>query len=517
FRKDGNILDFVKELPPTLVDKLLGAFLESSARPIRHHSKTKSNSSFGGDIKHQQRTAYDFVVDLTRPGDIYGKIQAYPVSFPLGKAAYDSKTKQDGRKLSRFMVNVVGRYNVGKTYVLRLLANIDLGHSFVERTSGISVSLPTPKNSHDPNIALIDTAGARTPVDYDQNSFAMLSYERQISDAFIQEIALNSSEIFLLVINQLTLDDQLYLKMLYKRLKDKKINAREIKQRLLIVHNYFNLRTIEEVEQTAQYELGELFGAAKQHEGHWLSKDFKHFILANSDSEAGLFYNDHTVEQLLTMIKASNAAEVTNVLEHIMYEVELLLKKFLEEHHSTDDGDDENVETKVDANTNTITPDLDKQTKLQISRKRQVQLELELQQLSIDELQPEALWFICPKRPLPNNVILSKNLKFNEDGSVYIDYSSQFIPDVHIAQTNDDGDIEILIECPSCSNSSIQLTVRGTTLLVQGEKFNNRMKKDYLNTRRIGKFELQVPVAKLDDERTFDFQRRKFSFQDGII
>ncbi|CAF1377352.1 unnamed protein product, partial [Adineta ricciae] len=37
FRKDGNILDFVKELPPTLVDKLLGAFLESSARPIRHH------------------------------------------------------------------------------------------------------------------------------------------------------------------------------------------------------------------------------------------------------------------------------------------------------------------------------------------------------------------------------------------------------------------------------------------------------------------------------------------------
>lgn len=209
-----DVWKVVKDLPPTLSDKLLTVFAK----------KTNQSKIDGHDTKAENGTtvpisAYDFVVDLTRPTDIYGQLNAYPISFPLGKKVYDNKTKGENKRQSRFMVNVVGRYNVGKTYVLRLLANLNLGHSFVERTNGISVSLPTPKTKNDPNIALIDTAGSRTPVAYDSKLFPTLAYERQISDAFIQEIALNSSEIFLLVINQLTLDDQLYLKMLHKRFR----------------------------------------------------------------------------------------------------------------------------------------------------------------------------------------------------------------------------------------------------------------------------------------------------------
>ena len=281
------------------------------------------------------------------------------------------------------------------------------------------------------------------------------------------------------------------------------------------MHNYFNLHTKKEVEETAEYELGKLFGASKQHEGHWLSDDFKHFILANSDSEAGVAYNNHTVDQLLTMIKASNAARVNNVLEHIMFEIQLLLQKFLE-GNSTNENDSEkdNDGTPVAATLSTAS---DQQKKLHVSRKDQVRVELEIQQLPVEELDPESLWFICPKTPLPGNVFLSKNLKFNLDGSVYIDFSSQFIPDVHIAQSDESGDIKILIECPSCSNSSIEVIVRGTTLIVQGEKFNEKMNKDYLNTRRIGKFELEVPISRLDDSKTFDFQRRQQTFEDGII
>jgi predicted GTPase len=207
----------MKDLPPTLTELLKKALSEQNTT----QNRSKHDLGYPERLGHADlsRSAYDFVVDLTRPADIYGKLQAYHVSFPLGKKHYDSKVIKEKNKQNRFMVNVVGRYNVGKTYVLRLLANIDLGHSFTERTNGISVSLPTPKDSNDPNIALIDTAGTRTPVDYSRPSFQMGSYERQISDAFIQEIALNSSEIFLLVINQLTLDDQLYLKALYKRLE----------------------------------------------------------------------------------------------------------------------------------------------------------------------------------------------------------------------------------------------------------------------------------------------------------
>lgn len=272
---------------------------------------------------------------------------------------------------------------------------------------------------------------------------------------------------------------------------------------------------MEEVERTTQYELQNIFNAKKQREGHWLSQDFKHFILANGDSEAGRIYNNKALGQLLTMIKASDAKQVNDVLEHIMYEIERLLKKFLEEKPINHHEDSENKTSSPLAAT--VQLDNESQKELQVSRQHQVDIELEIKQLSVEELKPESLWFICPKKPLSENVILSNDLKFNEDGSVYVDYSSQFIPDIHIAQLNNYSDIQILIECPSCREESIKVNVQGTKIIVQGEKFNSKMPKDYLNTRRVGKFELEVPVAKLENEKTFDFTKRKHYFRDGII
>jgi len=194
----NNVIDLVKDYPPTLIKQFLSAFGKKTPLP---------------------RRSYDFIVDLTRPTDIlsiFEKLKSYPITFALGKRVYDKKMKENE---DRFVVNVVGRYNVGKTYVLRLLANIDLGHSFTERTIGVSVSLPSPKDTNGTPMALIDTAGTRTPVAYEDNTFKDKSYQRQVSDSFIQEIVFNSAEVFVLVVNQLTLDDQLYLKTLTKRLK----------------------------------------------------------------------------------------------------------------------------------------------------------------------------------------------------------------------------------------------------------------------------------------------------------
>lgn len=215
------------------------------------------------------------------------------------------------------------------------------------------------------------------------------------------------------------------------------------------------------------------------------------------------------------MIKASNAMQVDNVLEHIMYQIELLLKKFLEEkplhqNENTHENLFPSVPTKLTAKP-------DNQQEVEVTRKIQVDIELEIKQLSVEELGLEPLWFICPKKPLFENVTLSKNLKFNEDGSVYIDYSSQFIPDIHIGEANDYGDIKLVIECPSCETSSIKVNLRGSTLIIQGEKLNNKMTKEYLNTRRNGIFELEVPVGRLNDDKTFDYQKIKTDFQNGVI
>jgi hypothetical protein len=203
-----NIWDFIKDFPPTFADYL-----------INIGPKSDGDADSKRDISSKTLSSYDFVVDLTRPTEIFRGLSAYPLTFPLGREVYDNKIKEDGNQVSRFVVNIVGRYNVGKTYILRMLANINLGHSFIERTNGLSVALPLLSETQNTPLALIDTAGTRTPVEYHDNSFKDKSYERQVSDSFIQEIALNSAEIFVLVVNQLTLDDQLYLKTLYKRLQ----------------------------------------------------------------------------------------------------------------------------------------------------------------------------------------------------------------------------------------------------------------------------------------------------------
>ncbi len=74
-----------------------------------------------------------------------------------------------------------------------------------------------------------------------------------------------------------------------------------------------------------------------------------------------------------------------------------------------------------------------------------------------------------------------------------------------------------MIECLSCSNESIKVTLKGTKLIVQGERIGTKMSKDYLNTRKVGKFELELPVSNLDDEKAFDFTRKENYFREGII
>lgn len=489
--------ELVKDLPPTLADYLLGV--------ISPKSKEK-----------QRKSSYDFVVDLTRPTDIYASLKSYPLSFPLGKEVYDNKTQD---KYDRFIVNVVGRYNVGKTYVLRLLANINLGHSFTERTNGISVSLPSLAATNQIPIALIDTAGSRTPVEFKTATFHKQSYERQISDSFVQEVAFNSAEVFIFVLNQLTLDDELYLKTLYKRLKENGFKDEEIKQRLLIVHNYFNLKTVDEVQSVEENELKILFNAVKQPQGYWLSENFKHFVLASSDSKAGKQYNAKTIEQINIMIRGSQASTEVDVLSRILREIEKLLSKFLIEQSMT--AVSLKPEEKFGENTSehgyvaaVISQDHNQQHRIELTDKRNIHIKLKIEELLLSE--SKLLYFICPETSLSDTVILSNNLKFNEDGSVYIDYSSQFIPDMQVSTMNAKGDIIIKIECPSCTPKFV-VSIRKRSIIVQAEKIKDVALKDYFNTRRTGKFEVEIPIGKLDEDRFFDYRSVKQRFENGVI
>ena len=528
-QKLKNVYDLIKKYPPTFVEYL-----------YRTYSKpTDDSPAYPNVLSHSEnQSAYDFVVDFTRPTDILTELKAYPLTFPGGKENYDEKVKET---FSRFVVNVVGRYNVGKTYILRLLAGINLGHSFIERTNGISVSLPQIK---DLPLALIDTAGTRTPVEFEHSTFQQSSYERQVSDSFIQEIALNSAEIFVFVVNQLTLDDQLYLKTLFKRLQERGYAEKEIKQKLLIVHNYFNLQTLQEIESVEEAELKGLFRAEKQPQGYWLSEYFKHFVFADDKSEDGSFYNQRSVQHVRNMIKGSSNAQEKDVLRKILNETEKILSKFLIEEpfaafsgaqkadSSSSTGNeglrgkisdwisgkaDEEPNQKSWNERNWVSIVLGSSGSVSYNYKQLINVELEVRQLSMNNrVQP--IYFIAPKKPLADNVILSKNLRFQEDGSIYLDFSSSdYIPDMQTATINERGDLQIKIECPSCS-PNFQIQPRGSSITIRAVKdLREAPVKTYFNTRRSGYFEVTIPVGQYDPEHTFDFSKIQKKFENGII
>jgi HSP20 family molecular chaperone IbpA len=274
---------------------------------------------------------------------------------------------------------------------------------------------------------------------------------------------------------------------------------------------------MDEVQKVADYELGSIFDATKTPQGYWMSDNYKHFILINNDCDAGKKHNDRTINLMHTMIDGSCAVLVDNVLERIVTQIQQLLQMYLEEKPM----EDKNVKSKQQScNTvqkTTVSKISDTQHGLEVSRKCTVEVKLEIKQQPSSEQGVEILWSICLKNALPDNIILSRNVKFNEDGSVYIDYGSQLIPDVHIGQLNEQGDMQVLVDCPACSAASIVVHIRGTTLVIHGEKQHNIFLKDYLNTRHVGKFEIEVPVAKLDENKTFDFSKVKKKYENGVI
>ncbi|CAF1422055.1 unnamed protein product [Adineta steineri] len=500
-RKVVPLYDLLVKYPPTLVDYLYKNYPTAIQAP-----KLSSSSSFWSFfINPEGKSAYDFVVDLTRPTDIYSELKAYPLTFPRGKENYDRKVNEEH---SRFVINVVGRYNVGKTYILRLLAKINLGDSFTERTDGISVALT---NLGALSMALIDTAGTRTPVRFKQNTFLQYSYERQVSDSFIQEIAFNSAEIFILVVNQLTLDDQLYLKTLLKRLGEK-YTPKEIKQRLLLVHNWFNLRTRKEIETVENSELAGLFQAQKQPQGYWLSDDFKHFVFADDTSLEGNIQNSHSVEHIHDMIKGAAVGQEKDILKKIIHETETILSRFLVEQPSASE-----TNRRADSNVNYVQGFIRTGGTIDFQHKHDMVVELDIKPLITGKkIQP--ISFLVPKKDLAKNVKLSQNLRFNYDGSISVDYSSNsFIPDMRVATINEKGDIQIKIECLSCS-ANYKVFLRGNSVTIKAEKLAEDVTvKDHINTLRSGRFEVTVPLMQLYQEHAFDFNKLEKKFENGII
>ncbi|CAF1124237.1 unnamed protein product [Rotaria magnacalcarata] len=222
-----------------------------------------------------------------------------------------------------------------------------------------------------------------------------------------------------------------------------------------------------------------------------------------------------SIEQLRAVIKGSSVQATEDVLKATIDSIQYQLN-LIAEQTTSETGSGETAATS-DACANGAANGKESKNDHERMRTAPIELELEIKQVTVDSTEREPKWIICAKSPIPANIKLSKNLKFKDDASVYINYSSNFTPKFQIIETNKRGDMEILVECPAALLPTINHTIRGRTVIIQAEKAKDVFKKEYLNTRLSGKFEMEVPVFEREGKVKYDLNKISRKYENGVI
>jgi hypothetical protein len=134
----------------------------------------------------------------------------------------------------------MGLYDKGKTFLLNSLANTLLESGKIYNTEGLSFKY-VEKDSF--RHVLLDTQGMESPVTVVSHSDPSSVFAaHKATELFLRDVACNLADMFIVVVNDLTYSDQLFLSQLAKTVKE---SEKEIRQ-IIVVHNF---RTIKDEEE----------------------------------------------------------------------------------------------------------------------------------------------------------------------------------------------------------------------------------------------------------------------------
>ena len=206
------------------------------------------------EMKIDNKEMYDAVFSCESIKDLFNKGWKYKMSYKFIKRFF-SKIQNKFCPLC-----VIGETNKGKTFILNLLTGNKLLSGVEYKTEGISIKLTNFKNADETNntinlnkdkFLVFDSAGRSEPLLIDPKKREALKDEnlkREVescnrdlkrSEEFMKNVLIKNSKIILVVVNQLSLAEQLFLYEL-------KNDANFIK--LFIVHNLFNFHHREDLE-----------------------------------------------------------------------------------------------------------------------------------------------------------------------------------------------------------------------------------------------------------------------------
>ena len=228
-----------------------------------------------------------------------------------GYENYNKRKNQDA-----IIVGVIGNANKGKSYILSKISNEELPRGHSVTTKGISVKYP--KIEVKPLI-ILDSAGSEAPLinnmevqklsnnNFDIELLTELARDKIATENFIHEFIYFYSNILIVIVGQLTNDDQ----KLINRIKLMYGN----KKNLFIIHNLMFIETIENVNQIIEDTILKsitfnnlskikIIGENDEQQNQYYYQEellnenatIIHLIMAREGSEAGNYYNNSTIQ-----------------------------------------------------------------------------------------------------------------------------------------------------------------------------------------------------------------------------
>ena len=287
----------------------------------------KANSYRIRNKQQNEFKPYDLIINID---SLYAKEIGWEVND------YTDPSRNPNQEFS--IIGFVGSENIGKTFILNKLCQFNLPSGTNINTKGLSM-----KYSENKNLLCLDSQGMQTPVYYydqkimerynlnkeeikisEEIKLQMIN-DRTITDVFIQDFILEVCEVIMIVVGQLTQNDQKFIERISAKYKSKK--------KIIIIHNFSNLLSIEDVEKKIKKDIIKAFETTEivipnsdlkqfiEKKSGKNQENISHLVLGSENNESGEKYNEKTfryLQKILDSRSEKNNFELFNELKRFV-------------------------------------------------------------------------------------------------------------------------------------------------------------------------------------------------------
>ena len=297
---------------------------------------------FGEEVNDEvnfSNKIYDMEININ---SILGFLRGWEIKY-----SKKGKERNDFAKRNQTKIfSVIGNKNRGKSFLLsyRLKSDDSAYKNIYQKLDGLKKEIKDLRNKKNPDVNQVRDKEneyfrernkfRKSLKDKDQQLYT-LTNERKITDFFLQRFIIENTNIMLLVVEKLSIDDQFFLNKLTKLIRE---NNNKFLQKIIIVHNLMKMKEIQVVKDYIENTLKRsLTFTLKEKQDLKLQgrkgdfnrsryfeetedssdKEITHLIMAQEFTEAGDYYNDSAIDYIRKAGKIVVDAKEFDIIEKL--------------------------------------------------------------------------------------------------------------------------------------------------------------------------------------------------------